>query len=102
MEEHWKGQFTIPSEKVYDGDLALLRSSRRTFQRRKRIRGQVWHMALGLNQAFETLCSNSSWISRSALLAFDSLEIHVVHFFLAASLCNVIVEWGLPRLPSAI
>ncbi len=23
VEEHWKGEFTIPPEKVYDGDLAL-------------------------------------------------------------------------------
>lgn len=23
MEEHWKGDFTIAPEKVYDGDLAL-------------------------------------------------------------------------------
>ena len=26
MEEHWKGEFTIPPEKVYDGDLALFKA----------------------------------------------------------------------------
>ena len=26
VEEHWKGNFTIPPEKVYDGDLALYRA----------------------------------------------------------------------------
>ena len=27
MEEHWKGDFSIAPEKVYDGDLALFKSN---------------------------------------------------------------------------
>ena len=27
VEEHWKGEFTIAPEKVYDGDLALFKAN---------------------------------------------------------------------------
>lgn len=29
MEEHWKGDFTIAPDKVYDGDMALFKAEER-------------------------------------------------------------------------